>query len=589
MSVAEVVPAGTASGGALPGADEGRGPRLATTLAAPEPGWVTEADVVVVGSGIAGLTAALELRTRVPRVLLVTKGELSSGSTVWAQGGIAAALDPSDSPAAHLEDTLVAGGGLCDRAAVEVLVTEGPARVRELVARGTRFDTELGGEMSLTREGGHHADRIAHAGGDATGAEISRALVAQLEAVRNDPGIEVIEHALVIDLLTSSGPVAATPGESERRAVCGVTLHVRGAGSRDGVGAARARAVVLATGGVGQVYVSSTNPPQATGDGIAAALRAGADLGDLEFVQFHPTVLWLGSAARGQLTLISEAVRGEGAFLVDTDGHRFMPAVHPMAELAPRDVVAHAIVRQMAATGSDHVFLDARHLGADFLRRRFPTITERLLAQGFDITEEPVPVAPAQHYHSGGVITSLAGRSTLRGLYAVGEVACTGVHGANRLASNSLLEGLVFAHRAAADIAARMAAGELPLLPAAPRGGAVGLVMAATRTRIQQVTTAGSGVLRSAESLATAAAKLADVRTDAFVPERVPGDRAAQPQTAEWETSNVHQVASALTAAALVRTESRGGHFRTDFPVPDAAWERRVVVRLDDDGVLEAR
>ena len=335
--------------------------------------------------------------------------------------------------------------------------------------------------------------------------------------------------------------------------------------------------------------MSSTNPPQATGDGIAAALRAGADLGDLEFVQFHPTVLWLGSAARGQLTLISEAVRGEGAFLVDTDGHRFMPEVHPMAELAPRDVVAHAIVRQMAATGSDHVFLDARHLGADFLRRRFPTITERLLAQGFDITEEPVPVAPAQHYHSGGVITSLAGRSTLRGLYAVGEVACTGVHGANRLASNSLLEGLVFAHRAAADIAARMAAGELPLLPAAPRGGAVGLVMAATRTRIQQVTTAGSGVLRSAGSLATAAAKLADVRTDAFVPERVPGDRAAQPQTAEWETSNVHQVASALTAAALVRTESRGGHFRTDFPVPDAAWERRVVVRLDDDGVLEAR
>nr|WP_098456632.1 L-aspartate oxidase [Sanguibacter antarcticus] len=563
------------------------GPRLATTLAAAEPGWVTEADVVVVGSGIAGLTAALELRSRVPRVLLVTKGELSSGSTVWAQGGIAAALAPSDSPAAHLEDTLVAGGGLCDRRAVEVLVTEGPARVRELVSRGTRFDTEVDGEMSLTREGGHHADRIAHAGGDATGAEISRALVAQLEAVRDDPGIEVIEQALVVDLLTSAGPVAPTTPDGERRAVCGVTLHVRGAGSRDGVGAVRARAVVLATGGVGQVYVASTNPPQATGDGIATALRAGADLGDLEFVQFHPTVLWLGSAARGQLTLISEAVRGEGAFLVDTDGHRFMPAVHPMAELAPRDVVAHAIVRQMAATGSDHVLLDARHLGADFLRRRFPTITERLLAQGFDITEEPVPVAPAQHYHSGGVITSLAGRTTLRGLYAVGEVACTGVHGANRLASNSLLEGLVFAHRAAADIAARMAAGELPLLPAAPRGGSVGLVMAASRSRIQRVTTAGSGVLRSAESLRTAAAKLAEVRTDANVPEQVPGDLSVQPQTAEWETSNVFQVASALTAAALARTESRGGHFRTDFPVPDAAWERRVVVRLDDDGIVQ--
>ncbi|MBI9116232.1 L-aspartate oxidase [Sanguibacter suaedae] len=560
---------------------------LATTLAAPEPGWVAEADVVVVGSGIAGLTAALELRTRVPRVLLVTKGELSSGSTVWAQGGIAAALHPSDSPAAHLEDTLVAGAGVCDRAAVEVLVTEGPARVRQLVGLGTLFDTGDGGEMALTREGGHHADRIAHAGGDATGAEISRALVAQLEAVRNDPGIEVIEHALVIDLLTSAGPVApATPG-GERRAVCGVTLHVRGEGSRDGVGAVRARAVVLATGGVGQVYLSSTNPPQATGDGIAAALRAGADLGDLEFVQFHPTVLWLGSAARGQLTLVSEAVRGEGAYLVDTDGQRFMPAVHPMAELAPRDVVAHAIVRQMEATGSDHVLLDARHLGADFLRRRFPTITERLREQGFDITEEPVPVAPAQHYHSGGVVTNLDGRTTVRGLYAVGEVACTGVHGANRLASNSLLEGLVFAHRAAADIAARMAAGELPLQQAVPRSGPTGLVMSATRSRIQRVSTRGSGVLRTRESLAEAARGLAGVRTDAHLATADDVGPSAQPQAAEWETSNVHQVATVLTAAAAARTESRGGHFRADHPLTDPGWERRVVVRLGDDGVLE--
>lgn len=567
-----------------PGAAEGT--TLVTTLAAPEPGWTTEADVIVVGSGIAGLTAALELRSRVPRVLLVTKGELSSGSTVWAQGGIAAALAPSDSPAAHLADTLVAGAGVCDPEAVEVLVTEGPARVRELVGLGAHFDTDGGGEMSLTREGGHHADRIAHAGGDATGAEISRALVAQLEAVRNDPGIEIIEHALVIDLLTSDGPVTPDTPDGERRAVCGVTLHVRGAGSHDGVGAARGRAVVLATGGIGQIYVSSTNPPQATGDGIAAALRAGAPLGDLEFVQFHPTVLWLGSGARGQLTLISEAVRGEGAYLIDSDGHRFMPAVHPMAELAPRDVVAHAIVRQMAKTGSDHVFLDARHLGADFLRKRFPTITERLLAQGFDITEEPVPVAPAQHYHSGGVITNLDGRSGVRGLYAIGEVACTGVHGANRLASNSLLEGLVFAHRAAADIAARMAAGELPLQDPVQRPGPTGLVMAASRSRIQRVTTEGSGVLRSAESLALTARRLAAVRTDANLPEAIAGDLSAQPQTAEWETSNVHQVASALTAAAAERAESRGGHFRTDFPAADPAWERRVVVQLADDGTL---
>ena len=430
--------------------------RLATRLAAPEPGWTVEADAVVVGSGIAGLTAALELRTRVPRVLLVTKDILASGSTVWAQGGIAAALDPSDSPAAHLADTLVAGAGLCDPRAVEVLVTEGPRRVRELVARGAVFDTTADGTISLTREGGHHADRIAHAGGDATGAEISRALVAQIEAVRDDPGIEVIEHALVLDVLTGPPGPDGRPGRA-----CGVTLHVIGEGQRDGVGAALGRAVVLATGGIGQVFRSSTNPAQATGDGIAAALRAGAVLGDVEFVQFHPTVLWLGSGVKGQLTLVSEAVRGEGALLLDTDGVRFMPDVHPMAELAPRDVVAHAIVRRMHETGSDHVWLDARHLGDDFLRSRFPTINERLLEHGIDMTTDLVPVAPAQHYHSGGVVTDLVGRTTLPGLYAVGETACTGVHGANRLASNSLLEGLVFATRAARHIATQVASGAL--------------------------------------------------------------------------------------------------------------------------------
>ncbi|MBD8079117.1 L-aspartate oxidase [Cellulosimicrobium arenosum] len=554
------------------------GPRLARRLAAPAAGWTATADVVVVGTGIAGLTAALELRTRVPRVLLVTKGELSSGSTVWAQGGIAAALDPEDSPAAHLADTLVAGGGVCDPTAVEVLVTEGPARVHELVSRGAHFDLAANGDIALTREGGHHADRIVHAGGDATGAEISRALVAQLEAVRDDPGIEVIENALVLDVLTTDGARGAPRA-------CGVTLHVRGEGTRDGVGAALGRAVVLATGGVGQVFRSTTNPPQATGDGIAAALRAGAALGDLEFVQFHPTVLWLGGGAKGQLPLISEAVRGEGAVLLDTDGYRFMPAQHAMAELAPRDVVAHAIVRQMAATGAENVLLDARHLGADFLRRRFPTITERLATAGIDWTEEPVPVAPAQHYHSGGVVTDLHGRSSLDGLYAVGEVACTGVHGANRLASNSLLEGLVFAHRAAREITERVAAGDLVVGEPVDRAGRSALVAAAARSRVQSIASEGPGVIRDAEGLARATRRLAATRTDAHEA----SDVVAQPQAAEWETTSIHQVATVLTAAATERTESRGGHFRTDFPVRDPAWERRVVVSLDDDGVLSTR
>ncbi|MEZ0446745.1 L-aspartate oxidase [Cellulomonas sp. ICMP 17802] len=557
--------------------------RLATRLAAPEPGWTVEADAVVVGSGIAGLTAALELRTRVPRVLLVTKDILASGSTVWAQGGIAAALDPSDSPAAHLQDTLVAGAGLCDPRAVEVLVTEGPARVRELVARGAVFDTAPDGSISLTREGGHHADRIAHAGGDATGAEISRALVAQIEAVRDDPGIEVIEHALVLDVLTGPPGPDGAPGRA-----CGVTLHVIGEGQRDGVGAALGRAVVLATGGIGQVFRSSTNPAQATGDGIAAALRAGATLGDVEFVQFHPTVLWLGSGVKGQLTLVSEAVRGEGALLLDTDGVRFMPDVHPMAELAPRDVVAHAIVRRMAATGSDHVWLDARHLGADFLRQRFPTINERLLEHGIDMTTDLVPVAPAQHYHSGGVATDLVGRTSLAGLYAVGEVACTGVHGANRLASNSLLEGLVFATRAARHIAEQVRAGALTPLAPVTRPGDEALVAAASRARVQRIASEGPGPLRSGDGLRRAVSALAAVPTDAHL-RTDEGRRLAAPQVAEWETTNVHQVATVLTAAALEREESRGGHARSDFPLTDPAWRVRLEASLDADGTLVTR
>lgn len=555
-------------------------PRLARRLAAPGHGWTTSADVVVVGSGIAGLTAALRLRRRVGSVLLVTKTVLSSGSTMWAQGGIAAALADTDTPEAHLADTLTAGAGLCDADAVRVLVTEGPARVRELVALGARFDTEPNGEIALTREGGHHADRIAHAGGDATGAEISRALVAALEAVRHDPGIEVIEHALVIDLLTGAPGTGGEPGQ-----VCGVSLHVIGEGSRDGVGAALGRAVVLATGGIGQVFASTTNPREATGDGTAAALRAGAAVADLEFVQFHPTVLWLGAGARGQQTLVSEAVRGEGALLVDANGHRFMTDVHEMAELAPRDVVAKAIVRQMAATGAESVFLDARHLGRAVLRRRFPTIGAALAEHGYDLAEDLVPVAPAQHYHSGGVLTDVHGRTTLRGLYAVGETACTGVHGANRLASNSLLEGLVFAHRIADDAVARIEAGDLPAVDPVERPGEPALVAAASRVAVQRAATDGPGVIRTAAGLAAAARALAEVPTDAHRR----GDVLAGPATAEWETTNLHQVATALTEVAARRTETRGGHYREDFPEPDDAWRVRQVAWLDADGRLDVR
>ena len=332
--------------------------RLPGRLTAPPPGGPRSADVVIIGSGVAGLTAALRLREHVDKVLVVTKDVLNAGSTQWAQGGIAAALGPEDTPEEHELDTLVAGAGVCDLDAVRVLVTEGPEAVRELIALGTNFDLDAAGELSLTREGGHHRDRIAHAGGDATGAEIQRALIAAIEAA---PDIEVIQHALAVDLLL--GPDGG---------VSGVTLHVIGEGVRDGVGAVHCRAVVLASGGLGQVFSQTTNPVVSTGDGLAIALRAGATLRDLEFVQFHPTVMYLGPESRGQQPLISEAVRGEGAFLVDDDGNRLLEGVHPLADLAPRDVVAKAIMKRMIETGRPHMWLDARHLGAGVLGAAVP-------------------------------------------------------------------------------------------------------------------------------------------------------------------------------------------------------------------------
>ncbi|WP_062379556.1 L-aspartate oxidase [Demequina pelophila] len=546
-------------------------------LAAPQPGWTIEADVIVVGTGIAGLTTALDLREKVDRVLLVTKGVLSSGATVWAQGGIAAALDPEDTPEEHLADTLTAGVGLCSEEAVRVLVTEGPHSVRKLVRRGAQFDTGPDGDITLTREGGHHRSRIAHAGGDATGAEISRALIEQLEAIRSDPGIEVIEHAMVVDLLTAAPDADGRPGP-----VCGVTLHIIGEGTRDGVGAALGKAVIMATGGIGQVFRSSTNPASATGDGLAAALRAGAALADVEYVQFHPTVLWMGANARGQLPLISEAVRGEGAHLLNGAGERFMVGRHELAELAPRDVVSRAIVEQLREDESDNVFLDCRHLGKKFLKQRFPSIRRALKAHGIDMAHDLIPVAPAQHFHSGGILADLHGRSTVKGLYAIGEAACTGVHGANRLASNSLLEGLVFGRRAARDAASLVDEGVLSQLEPVSRGGDSALVPATMRSRLQAIAHEGAGPVRDGDGLDDALARLDRIR------ERFHTDPVADvmPQTAEWETTNITTTATVLARTAMLREESRGGHVRADFPEVDPDWAVRLVARLDPDGEM---
>jgi L-aspartate oxidase len=531
-----------------------------TRLLAPEPGWTAYADTVVVGSGIAGLTTALAARHS-GSVLLVTKAQLADGSTRWAQGGIAAALGRGDTPEAHLADTLVAGAGLCDPAAVRILVTEGPAAVRRLIGRGAEFDRRSDGSIALTREGGHHADRILHAGGDATGAEVSRALLARLDQLVDE--IDVIDHALVLDLLTDAAGRAA-----------GLTLHVMGEGARDGVGAVRARAVVLATGGLGQVFNATTNPTVATGDGVALALRAGAQIADLEFVQFHPTVFWLGEGARGQQPLISEAVRGEGAFLVDAKGERFMARVHELADLAPRDIVAKAITRRANEAGLDHLWLDARHFGEDKWRGRFPTIWESLQRHGIDPVRDLIPVAPAAHYSSGGVLTDSWGRTSIPGLYACGESACTGVHGANRLASNSLLEGLVYAERIGRDLARSFAPGGDPGPGApAPDTRPQRLLDPTVRFATQQAMSAGAGVLRSARSLSDTAATLGSLTARAD----------ADPRAEAWEATNLQQVATALVEAAARRAETRGSHWREDFPeTDDARWRVRQVVRATE-------
>ncbi|MGB7982297.1 MAG: L-aspartate oxidase [Candidatus Nanopelagicales bacterium] len=535
---------------------------IPTTLATPAPGWFTSADVVVIGSGVAGLSLALNIRRLGHRVMVVTKSRVEQGATRWAQGGIAAALAEGDSPADHERDTLVAGAGLCDPAAVHTLCTLGPASVRNLIAAGARFDQDLAGQIALTREGGHLRDRIAHAGGDATGAEIFRALTA---AIADDPGIELVEHALALDLLTDS-----------LGGVQGITLHVIGEGQHDGVGAVLAPAVVVATGGLGQVFAQTTNPSVATGDGMALALRAGAEVADLEFVQFHPTVMYLGAQSTGQQPLVSEAVRGEGAFLVDEDGVRFMAGVHPLADLAPRDVVAKAIMRRMRAHGRAHMWLDARALGARWATR-FPTILESCRTHGIDPAHDLIPVAPAQHYASGGVRTDLFGRSTIPGLFAAGEVACTGVHGANRLASNSLLEGLVFPERVVSVLAEGLPRRRDPVVRSEHRG----LVCDDDRRALQELMTDHVGVLRTGDSLRAAAAGLAGM---------VVGDHEQGRSTGAWETTNLHAISSVLANHALAREETRGSHWREDFPdTDDAHWRVRLVASADPDGLVQTR
>ncbi|RKN17079.1 L-aspartate oxidase [Micromonospora musae] len=548
-------------------------PALPRLLAAPAPGWVETTDVIVVGSGVAGLTAALHLRETGLHVTVVTKVNIDDGSTRWAQGGIAAVLDPADTPAAHASDTEIAGVGLCDPAAVRVLVEEGPIRLRELMRIGAEFDRNPDGSLMLTREGGHRADRIVHAGGDATGAEVQRALHA---AVRRDPWIRLVEHALVLDLLRAPGD-----GPDGLGPACGITLHVLGEGSEDGVGAILARAVVLATGGMGQIFAATTNPAVSTGDGVALAMRAGAAVTDVEFVQFHPTALIVPEQAgvpgtgRAQQPLVSEALRGEGAYLVDGDGKRFMVGQHELAELAPRDVVAKGIHRVLLATGADHVFLDARHLGGDFLARRFPTIVASCLAIGVDPATDLIPVAPAAHYASGGVRTDLRGRTSIPGLYACGEVACTGVHGANRLASNSLLEGLVFSRRIAEEIGVGLPEQARPAEVGAWVGGTGWVVPAEGTPTLQRAMTRGAGVLRSAETLAATAGVLTDL-----------GTGRGRPRMADWEATNLITVASTLVAAAYARQETRGCHWREDFPTADERWLGHLVEAVGAHGRL---
>lgn len=533
-------------------------------------------DVLVLGSGVAGLSAAVRLAGAVPAagpgsalsLGVLTKGTLSQSATRWAQGGVAAVLGgDEDSTDLHLADTLRAGAGLCDEEAVRILVDEGPARVHELIALGARFDRETTGSLALAREGGHSRARVVHAGGAATGAEVERALV---DATYRSASA-VLEGWFAIDLIVDGG-----------RCVGITALPPHEHGANPAPVAILATHVVLATGGAGQMYSVTTNPAESTGDGVAMALRAGVPTADVEFVQFHPTALHHPAMPR---PLLSEALRGHGAILRDRDGERFVD------ELAPRDVVSRAMAARMVEQGVDHLWLDATAL--ERFSPRFPTIAASLASIGLDPQKDWLPIAPAAHHLSGGVVTDLWGASALPGLWAVGEVACTGVHGANRLASNSLLEGMVFGARLAERIPAgaqgpepsgalRAVLGEPPLdgigstplparVPTVRRNGATGPATSPDVTKLrdvlQRAMTRGAGVVRSAESLAGAR----DVIDEVAAALGDPGG-----SVRAGELANLLQVADALLVAADTRTESRGAHARSEFPDTDPRWRSRL-------------
>jgi L-aspartate oxidase len=509
-----------------------------------------EVDFLVIGAGIAGLRAAIGLAPA-GRVLVLAKNELTESNTQYAQGGIAVALSDEDEIGLHLHDTLVAGDSLVNEEAARVLVEEGPERIQELIDWGTQFDRS-GTKLTFTREGAHSRSRILHAHGDSTGREIGRALFAKASTLKH---VSFCEFEFTADLWVQDGRV------------CGAWL-MNQAGERHAV---TARAVLLATGGLGQVYRETTNPAVATGDGVAMAWRCGAEISDMEFVQFHPTALYVKGAPR---FLLSEALRGEGAYLRNMELHRFMHKYHEMGELAPRDVVSRAITHELEVVNAKDpvVYLDLTHLDSEHVRKRFPRIYETCLKYNIDIAAELVPVRPAAHYAMGGVRTSLDGRTSIPGLYAAGEVACTGVHGANRLASNSLLEGLVFGARAAETMRE-----EEQKRATQARSNAAGQSdnhadIEGNIRAIRELMWKHAGITRTGDGLRNAIAMLESIERE--LPQ--PISRRA------CEAHNIHDVALLIARSALAREESRGAHYRTDFPVHnDARFKRHSVVRQE--------